>query len=123
MVVHELTLNMTSPLSQSVSHNFGARKGISQYGHDEVQKFAISFGTPMFASRGTDNANVPSARYLFQRATARFKCSGPGPAGRDVVSSSAAKSGGVTSDTNQGMDLGLRDQIRGLTCYLKEMRD
>ena len=77
----------------------------------------------MDASRGTDNVNVPSARYAFQRATARSKCSGPGPEGRDVASSSAVKSGGVTSDTNQGTDLGLHDQIRGLSCDIKEMRD
>ena len=77
----------------------------------------------MVASRGADNANVPSERYAFQRAMARFKFSGLGPEGRDVASSSAAKSGGVTSDTNQGMDLGLHDQIRGLLCDIKEMID
>lgn len=66
----------------------------------------------MVASRGTDSVNVPLARYAFQRATARSKCSGEGPRGREVASSSAVKSGGVTSDTNQGMDFGLRHQIR-----------
>lgn len=111
---------MTSPLPQSASHNFGARERISQYGHGEVQKFTISSGTPMVASRGADNANVPSARYAFQRAMARSKCPGPGPEGRDLTSSSAAKSGGVTSDTNQGMDLGLRDRIR--VCYVATSR-
>jgi hypothetical protein len=77
----------------------------------------------MVASRGTDNAKVPSARYEFQRAMARSKCSVSGPEGRDVASSSAAKSGGVTSDTNQGTDLGLHDQISGLSCDIEEMID
>lgn len=61
----------------------------------------------MVESRGIESVNVPLARYEFQRATARSKCSGEGPVGRDAASSSAAKSDGVTSDTNQGMDFGL----------------
>jgi hypothetical protein len=66
----------------------------------------------MVASRGTDKENVPLARYEFQRVMARSRSSGAGPPGSVVTSSSAAKSSGVTSDTNQGIDFGLRDQIR-----------
>ena len=83
----------------------------------------ISSGIPIAASRGTDSENVPFARYVFQRAIVRSKFffSGTGPRGGDEAPRSAAKSGGVTSDTNHGIDFGLDSQIRGLQRHDREM--
>ena len=82
---------------------------MSQYGHGDVQKSNASSDAPMGVSRATDRTNVPFARYPFQRAMVRSRCSGAGPRGRAEESRSAAKSGGVTSDTNHGIDFGLQE--------------
>ena len=113
----ELTLNTTNPLPFKNSNKFPAFDSKSQYGHGAVQNSYIpSLFSPSFVSVGTLNANTSFSRYCCQRLTIASSCVravSDGAEERKNVGErrevkSEAKSGGVTSETNQGIDLGLR---------------
>jgi hypothetical protein len=108
------TLKMTNPLPTSPSHIFLALSFISQYGQGLVQKSAITSDMLKPIEGETDNTNVPSSKYLFQRVTSFSRWSieagfesGGKKEGERSDGMAAEKSQGVTSETNQGISFGL----------------
>ncbi len=113
---HDLTLMTTSSLSNIHSYNLLALLCISQKGNDVVQKSNNSSDAPSLVSGETDSANAPDARCDCHRFTnaVRFETSVSDGGDASMKKSdlrsdvkSVLKSGGVTSETNQGIDLGL----------------
>src|SRR5437870_3974519 len=113
------TLKMTKLLSLRVSHTFGALAFISQYGHGSVQKLTAWADAPSGVSSGTDKEKVPLTRCACRRVARADRCSAPAvtisaedekKVRSSIEEKVCAKSVGVTSDTNHGISLGLRDE-------------
>lgn len=114
------TLKITNPLFLKVLKAPGASVSIFQYGFELVQKFASLLASlpPRGVSTGTERLNTPLSRYNVQRETISLRLTKPLSAtvvtssgkkeGSTKTEKASRKSGGVTSDTNQGINLGLR---------------
>lgn len=109
------TLKTTSPLYLKLSYSCGAFAASSQYGYGVVQKLYKAFGSPSCVEAETLSAKAPEATYACQRCTmaVRFaRAASEGAADRKNVGERSEvkrelKSGGVTSETNHGIDFGL----------------
>lgn len=120
-----LTLKITRPLCVRLSYSAGALLLISQYGYGVVQKSVNGLGIPSGVSCGTDSVKAPEARCPFQRVTISVRSvwsadDGGKKEAERSASNVAAKSGGVTSETNHGIDFGLCGSERQETCVLEK---
>lgn len=112
------TLNITNPLLAKSLASAGALSLTHQYGSGPVQKSIRSCFSPSCVDAGTESAKAPEEKYDCQRETSAARRSvglsaSTAGAGKKLVEERelrrAAKSGGVTSETNQGMDFGLKE--------------
>jgi hypothetical protein len=109
------TLKITNPLSTNSPANFGALSFTLQYGSGPVQKSIRSCFSPNCVDDGTKSENAPESKLDCQRLTSVERYfdadDSDGCAGKNLSEEReenvARRSGGVTSETNHGIDFGL----------------